>query len=135
MGRRWVWRAAVAQALGVALLPKCPACFAAYLGILGSAGAALGPPTAGFRWLGAICVGGAVAAIGYRAWGNRRPWAATAVAVAGIALAYAALYPGFPWLAILGVAGVIAAVRVSERPRRPPPVRWVRPCCVPSQSA
>jgi hypothetical protein len=61
--------AGLAPAFGMGLLPKCPACLGAYLGILGSAGAATA--TGRTLWIGATSVAVGVA-MGARVWRRRR---------------------------------------------------------------
>jgi mercuric ion transport protein len=118
-------RLSILPALGAALLPKCPLCAAAYLGVLGS----LGPG----RWLRAAwglpltagCLAVAAFALGFRAR-RRRGYGPLALGLGAGALllgAQLARDPA-PALMVFGAAILVVATAWNTWPlRRPNPTK------------
>lgn len=131
----WLGTAGITQGVGIALLPKCPACLAVYAGVFGSAGSAIvsSPGAARALALGsaALCAG----AVAFRARRNRRPAAGFLGIVGSGLLGASRLFESASVLLLAGAILLAAAVLVGEWPRRVSG-RLVRPCCQPlSRSA
>ena len=129
--RRGLWMplTGLLQAVGFAILPKCPLCVAAYLGAFGASGLVARMDSQTLLWASLISMAVAVGTFAYLAAINRRPWA---FGLGGIAIALIAAgkylswrvgsYLGFVTL-VLAAAVNVALTRprrleVSEEPRR-----------------
>lgn len=120
-GHGW-WRPLAAlPGAGAALLPigLCPACWPAYVGLLGSLGLGFLLETAYLLPLIAVLLGLALLALGFRARRRRGygPLALGALAAAAILL-FKFAYPSAP-LVYVGLAGLVAASVWNAWPRSP----------------
>jgi hypothetical protein len=124
--------AGATQALGIALLPKCPLCFALYFGIFGQF---LAARPGVLVWASAASSALCAAALVYRARRTRRRIPAVA-GVLGCGFLFLARILEAPqgWT-IAASAVVIGAFAWNEWPRRSATGRFVRACCLPSAAA
>lgn len=111
---------ALLPALGVALLPKCPICVAAYLGVFGSLGAGAWLRSAWGLPLTSVCLLLAIAALGFRAR-RRRGFGPLLLGIAASATLLAGKFvlDPSPALVAAGAALLIAASVWNTWPARP----------------
>jgi hypothetical protein len=117
LGRRL--RLSLLPALGVALLPKCPLCWAAYTGAFASSGLGIAPERlAAVRWALVAALAVALAGILWRSVRLRRPGPAVAATLAVAAVLAGRLALDSTAVTALGLVLLAATAVASSWPRR-----------------